>query len=649
MITRQITVKTILWAIVGILSVLTVIRFIRGLGATTALTDATPWGFWIAFDVMAGVALAAGGFVMAGTVYIFGRSSYRPYARPAILTAFLGYSAVAVGLLYDLGLPWHIWHPIVYPQHHSVLFEVAMCVILYLTVLFLEFAPVILEHRLFSHPFFAAVHDFLKRFAILFVIAGIVLSTLHQSSLGSLFLITPHRLHALWYSPIIWVLYFFSAVGLGLMMVVAESYFSSWFFGHRLRMVQLSGLGRVAAYVLLAYLCLRLVDLAVRGIATSMFDGSWQSNLFLFEISLSALIPGVLLSLRRVRKSKAGLGLCSAMAVFGIIGYRFDTCIVAFARPEGMSYVPSWMEVAVSLGIVAGALLVFIFFVERLNVYDDERQVDTDTALDVPDRNSFNAATVRLLLPSRLANPRRYSMAFVTAAAVTIALIPRDTLFGTMLVQTPVDAARTLTGIMNPRGEKFGNDLRLATSGGADLLDGSEVLLLSIDGNRNGRVVLFAHDHHVHKLGGKSTCGQCHHRNMPLDQNTSCCECHRDMYTTTDIFDHSSHIQKFGKNSGCRRCHQSSSGAKSRNSSIPCSKCHEDMIQDSQYIEAPPEGVRGFAPGYMNAMHGLCITCHRRTAEENLGLYGTQFDKCATCHRDSDIYRPQSLGPYASE
>jgi Ni/Fe-hydrogenase subunit HybB-like protein len=223
--TRLTTLKTVLWALVGVLGVVTAARFWRGLGAVTALSDAAPWGFWIAFDVMSGVALAAGGFVLAATVYVFGREKYRPFVRPAILTAFLGYAAVAVGLLYDLGLPWNIWHPIIYPQPHSVLFEVAMCVMLYLTVLGLEFLPVLLEYRWFDRPLLRAIHKLVHAAVIPLVIAGIVLSTLHQSSLGSLFLITPYRLHPLWYSPIIWVLFFLSAVALGLMMVVTESFF----------------------------------------------------------------------------------------------------------------------------------------------------------------------------------------------------------------------------------------------------------------------------------------------------------------------------------------------------------------------------------------------------------------------------------------
>ena len=247
---RLTIVKTVLWTLVGVLAAVTFVRFTRGLGAVTHLSDAAPWGLWIGFDVMAGVALAAGGFVLAGTVYIFGLERYRPFVRPAILTAFLGYLAVAVGLLYDLGLPWHIWHPVIYWQYHSVLFEVATCVMTYLAVLTLEFAPVVLEHPWFARPLFRKILGGLKRITIGLVIAGIVLSTLHQSSLGSLFLITPYRLHPLWYSPIIYLLFFVSAVALGLMMVVLESVLAAVFLRHELHVKLLSGLGKAAAVVL---------------------------------------------------------------------------------------------------------------------------------------------------------------------------------------------------------------------------------------------------------------------------------------------------------------------------------------------------------------------------------------------------------------
>ena len=213
---------------------------------------------------------------------------------------------------------------------------------LYLTVLTLEFLQVVLEHRFFQGAFFQTVLKGLKRVTIPLVIAGIVLSTLHQSSLGSLFLITPYRLHPLWYSPIIYFLFFVSAIGLGLMTVVLESLFSNYFLGHKLHRREISGLGLAAAFVLGLYVFLRVGDLAVRGVLGTAMDGSWQSWLFVAELAFSAVIPAALMLFRPVRQSLAGVGIAATMVVLGMIWHRLDVSIVAFARPEGMGYVPSW-------------------------------------------------------------------------------------------------------------------------------------------------------------------------------------------------------------------------------------------------------------------------------------------------------------------
>jgi len=188
--------KLVLWLILGITAAVALTRFLFGLGVTTNLSDNTPWGFWIGFDVMGGVALAAGGFVIAAFNYIFGKKKMHAVARAAILTAFLGYLAVAVGLLFDLGLPWNIWHMIIFWNPHSPLFEVGWCVMLYLSVLTMEFAPVVLE-KYPKIPLLAKINNALVKVRIPIVILGIMLSTLHQSSLGSLFLAMPYKLHPL--------------------------------------------------------------------------------------------------------------------------------------------------------------------------------------------------------------------------------------------------------------------------------------------------------------------------------------------------------------------------------------------------------------------------------------------------------------------
>jgi len=635
--------KTILWALVGVLCVLTLARFMRGLGATTALTDVAPWGLWIAFDVMSGVALAAGGFVVAATVYIFGRSSYHRFARPAILTALLGYAAVAVGLLYDLGLPWHIWHPMVYPQHHSVLFEVAMCVMLYLTVLSLEFAPVVLEHPWFDRPLFRTAHKWIKKVTIPLVIAGIVLSTLHQSSLGSLFLLTPYRLHELWYSPIIWVLFFVSAIALGLMMVVAESFFSSWLFRHKLRRDLLAGLGRAASIVLFVFAALRVGDVAYRGLLPTLADGSWQSNLFIFEVMLSALIPATLLLFKRVRTSGIGLGSCAAMTIFGMIGYRFDVCIVAFKRPNTMPYFPSWIEVAVSMGIVAGAMLVFIFFIEKFRVFEHDDHEPSDPLL--PGRDRYNPSTMRLLSPTALDGPRRHTMAVLVAAAVTIALLPADALQGVQDTETPVSPPRAVEGWSQARSETPGTEFTVLQKD-EQVPEGAQFQrLYAIDGNRDGRAAVFPHSFHIKNLGKKDSCVRCHHMNMPRDRNSSCSECHRDMYAMTDTFDHSSHIEAVRGNDGCVDCHRDPAAVKTRDSAISCHGCHEGMSVAGSVVALSPDGIVGHAVGYMDAMHGLCITCHKQTVEEGRVEVSKAFADCATCHLERQLPGPPEVDP----
>jgi len=650
---RQHGVKSLLWLIVGALSVVTVARFMNGLGATTNLNDASPWGLWIAFDVMAGVALAAGGFVLAATVHIFHIENYRCFVRPAILTALLGYTAVAVGLLYDLGLPWHIWHPLVFPQPHSVLFEVAMCVMLYLTVLFLEFSPVILEHPKLNNPLLIKLHKLITRVSIPLVIAGVVLSTLHQSSLGSLFLITPYRLHPLWYSPIIWVMFFVSAVGLGLLTVILESFFSAWLFGHKLHMNLLGGLGKAAAVVLAGYGLLRIGEVALRGELPAAFDGSFEGNTFLIEIAMSAVLPAVLFSMHRVRANPYALGWTALIGVLGIIGYRFDVCLVAFRRPMGVSYFPSWMELVVTLGIVAGATLVFIWFVEHLRVYPEEHsQAEADPA-SKPSSPAFATQGLGWILPESLAAPRRYSLAALVGSSLAIFFLPSDAIFGTEPMAVPVQESRSVEGVVRERGDAFGHELfvpdaEALTDPAASPSDRVAILTV-IDGNRDGRLVLFDHENHETELDEADSCVLCHHENIPFQENSQCFSCHRDMYSTTDIFDHFGHVAHFDGNPGCVRCHESDGLPKTRENSKACEECHEDMLVEGTRVELPAEGQTGLAVGYMQAMHGLCITCHEERVEEQPEKYAARFAECNTCHREDNGSALRRLLPYLAK
>ncbi len=639
-------VKTALWMGMGVWTVVTVARFWNGIGATSGLTDVAPWGFWIAFDVMAGVALAAGGFVLAAAVYIFGLHKYHDFARPAILTALLGYIAVAVGLLYDLGLPWHIWHPMVFPQHHSVLFEVAVCVMCYLTVLTLEFSPAVLEHPLFSHRVFQSALKLIKKITIPLVIAGICLSTLHQSSLGSLFLIQPFRTHPLWYSPIIYVLYFVSAVGLGLMMVTLESLLSSWLFGHKARVDLLAGLGRMASFVLGLYVLLRVGDLWWRGQLTPRTMVSWQGGLFLFELLVSAVIPAVLLSIGRVRRSIAGLATCSTMTVLGVIGYRFDTCIIAFLRPSSMPYFPTWTEVAISAGIISAAALVFIFFNENLRIMPHAGPGGSDAVLrHVADSPAEPSGQQPFLVT---ADRRRYSLAFIVAGALAIGLLPESAVFGPRPERVPAQASRNVEALAVRLDSPQRRAFHLASLAGnvPASLKPEPVTVRLIDGNRNWRFVPFTHDDHVAKLGDRESCRLCHHQNTAFDHTSACYKCHRDMYETTDTFQHELHMTRLGGNGSCALCHGQGPGRKSRQTALACLQCHGDMVVKGSIVPPAEGGLKGFAPGYMDAMHGLCIRCHQDLADRQPQKYGKDFARCDVCHRDFEDPEHRRMAPY---
>lgn len=328
-------------------------RFTYGLGASTNLSDKVPWGLWVAFDVLAGVALAAGGFSITAAVYIFNMKKYKPIARPAILTAFIGYSVVVVGLVIDIGQPLRFWHPLVMWQHRSVMFEVVWCITLYSTVLALEFAPAVLERLKWDF-----LLKILKFFTYPLIIAGIVLSFLHQSSLGGFFLIMPTKLTNLWYSPNMPYLFYVSAIAGGLAMVSFECIVSAWAFKRKQETDIISGLGKGTAITVLIYLVLRIADLAYRGALPLAFDGSTASRMFLFEIGLGFIVPMVLLFLKPVRESIGGVFFSACLVIAGLFLNRFNTNFFA-QLGNGVTYFPTTKEIGVTVGLIA--LGVFIY------------------------------------------------------------------------------------------------------------------------------------------------------------------------------------------------------------------------------------------------------------------------------------------------
>jgi len=344
-------------------------RFIYGLGAATNLSQTNPWGLWIGVDVLCGVALAAGGYVLAGSVYLFGLKEYYPVLRAAILTGFLGYFFVVVGLLADLGQPWRLPYPMIYSYGvTSVMFLVAWHVALYLTVQFLEFCPAVFEWLGWRR-----IRRWAARLTIGATVFGIILSTLHQSALGGLFLMAPTKLHPLWYSPFIPIYFFISSIIAGMSMVIVESALSHKIFQDQIdpqRHVELDaitlGLGKAASVVLFTYFFLKLLGLADGGhwhlLRTPL--GNW----FLVEILVFVLLPCFLFA-HGVRERNVRLVRATAvLSVVGIVMNRLNVSLVAFNWDVPDRYFPSGMEVITTVTIILLGVLTFRAIVNRMPV-----------------------------------------------------------------------------------------------------------------------------------------------------------------------------------------------------------------------------------------------------------------------------------------
>jgi Ni/Fe-hydrogenase subunit HybB-like protein len=365
----RLTLWRVIFAALGLAFLYVLYLRVRyGLGGCTNLSDQFPWGLWIGFDVLCGVGLAAGGFTLVATVHIFNLERYRPVLRPAILTAFLGYLLVILALMFDLGRPDRIWHPIVMWNPHSVMFEVAWCVTLYTTVLFLEFLPVVFEKFGFQKPL-----EWLKLISVPLMVAGILLSTLHQSSLGSLYLIVPNRLDPAWYSPFLPVFFFVSAIGVGLAMTIFESWHSSRAFQRQLELPLLNGLARVLAVVSLLYLTMRCIDINHRGAVLGLFENRLENWLFWLEIAL-LLVPTLMLFRASVRRSTDALYAAAVLWILGFIANRLNVAITGLEKSSGAHYVPKWTEVVVTLFICALGFAAFRIAAQYFPIFGEHRE-----------------------------------------------------------------------------------------------------------------------------------------------------------------------------------------------------------------------------------------------------------------------------------
>lgn len=353
-------------------------RYLFGLGAVTNLTQFFPWGIWIGLDVAAGVALAAGGFTTAALGHIWHRDKYEVLVRPALLTAMLGYTFVALGVVTDIGRWYYVWHPLIMWNGNSALFEVGMCVMIYLSVLYIEFLPIVTERFIgrvnlpgFLSMFNKLIDSFLRlldrtlnKFMFVFIIAGVVLSCLHQSSLGTLMIIAGEKMHPLWQTPVLPLLFLLSAFSVGFPMVIMESLSASKSFGLKPEKDVLTSLSRFVGPILGIYLAAKIGDMFIRETFVYLTELNLASIMFTIEIVVGVVIPLRMFLSSAVRQSTTGLYIASMLLILGVVLNRFNNFVIAYNPPyTEATYFPSIGEISVTLGFVALEILLYRAFV----------------------------------------------------------------------------------------------------------------------------------------------------------------------------------------------------------------------------------------------------------------------------------------------
>jgi Ni/Fe-hydrogenase subunit HybB-like protein len=352
-----------------------VIRFVSGIGAISNLSNTYPWGFWISFDIYTGIAISSGAFLLAAVIYVFDLREFRPLLMPSILTALIGYIMEVLALMVDLGRPERIFNILLFPNYTSHMLVVGLCVMIYLAILLVEFAPVAL--RGLKRPGLARISRRLVRPA---VILGVVVSTIHQGSLGSLLLIQSAKLHPLWWTPLLPVMFFVSSIPIGLAMVIFESSMSSRHFRRGLEMHLIEKLAKAIPFALAAYLLLKFVQLAVSGNLGLLFGSGPLSALFWAEIVVGAVIPLFIFSSPQNRRNPRIVLLGAITLLLGMILNRFNASWFAIRRLEAVSYAPSLAEISISAAIFSFGILAFGLAARYLPLFEDAEEAAAPTS-----------------------------------------------------------------------------------------------------------------------------------------------------------------------------------------------------------------------------------------------------------------------------
>ncbi len=358
-------VTFVLGLLAAIAGVILVYRFIYGLGAVTNINDGFPWGIWIAYDVVVGSAFACGGYALALLAYIFNKGEYHPLVRPALLASLFGYTLAAVSVIFDLGRWWNFWHIFWpgYAQVNSVMFEVAVCISAYVLVMWIEFSPAFLDRLGMGE-----LKKKLSKVLFFFIALGVLLPSMHQSSLGSLLVVFGNQVHPLWQSG--WLLpliYLMTAIMLGFAVVIFEATLSSVGFKRQMETPVLAQLCKIMYGLLIAYLVVRVGDLAVRGAIGSAFAANAEAVMFWLEM-LCFIVPMVILGSQTARNSAAKLFVGAVLLMLGGMLLRINGFLVGYETGEGWHYFPAFPELMVTVGLIAFEILAYIIIVRKFPV-----------------------------------------------------------------------------------------------------------------------------------------------------------------------------------------------------------------------------------------------------------------------------------------
>jgi len=356
--------------LIAIMAAILLVRFIYGLGSVTALNDGYPWGIWIVVDVMIGSAFACGGFSVAMLVYIFNKGEYHPLVRPALLASLFGYTLAGVGVIFDLGRWWNVWN-MYWPwsvNFNSVMFEVAICITLYIVVMWIEFSPVVMEKF--------GLYELKKKIGkyMFFVIAlGTLLPMMHQSSLGTMWVVLGTQVHQLWQTPAVPLLFLLTAIVMGYAVVLFESCVASSAYRRSIEMHLLTPMAKVMLGVLAAYLAVRLGDLVVRGALGSAFNLSLESLMFWIEIACF-VAPFFVIGTENQRRNPARLFVAGILLMLAGSLLRLNGFLIGYDTGGGYHYFPSLPELLVTVGMFAAEVLGYIVITRRFPVLPRETQ-----------------------------------------------------------------------------------------------------------------------------------------------------------------------------------------------------------------------------------------------------------------------------------